>query len=337
MNSTERRKWVLLVPLAVPIFLGMAILACAAPSGDGDGFGVRNNYYLRHGDNYDGDQVIVANNIHLESGSSVEGDVTLVGRKADVDAAVQGDVVVVANRLDVGENAVISGDLTICVNDFTRNDAAQINGEIKRECSDSRQVSIQNVFRTGVNDWQNNFFLRLSSTFVGALFLGAIAALSSIFFPRPLSRMARAMHESPFTTGGMGCLTVLVAIGLTGAYALSLLLVLPLILLPFVLLGWILIGFASLLGWVALAEPFGRAVLRILRMYNQPPMIAAVVGGIALSLIIRVWSLFWFTGWITVVATILLSAFGIGAAVLTRLGTRPYPHAAQQVVRSTLE
>ncbi len=337
MNSTERRKWLLLVPLVVPVFLGLAILACAAPSGGGDGFGVRNNYHLQRGDSYSGDQVIVANRIHLESGSSVDGDVTLVGRQADVDAAVQGDLVVVANRLNVGKDAVIGGDLTICVHDFTRSDAAQISGEIKRECSDSRQVSVQNIFQSGVNDWRNNFLLRLSSTFVGALFLGAVAALSTIFFPRALSRMSLAMRQSPVTTGGMGCLTVLVAIGLTGAYALSLLLILPLILMPFVLLGWVLIGLASLLGWVALAEPFGRAVLRAVHMYNQPPMIAAVVGGVTLSLVIRIWSLFWFTGWITAIATILLSAFGLGAAVLTRLGTRPYPHPVQQVVRSTVE
>ena len=79
------------------------------------------------------------------------------------------------------------------------------------------------------------------------------------------------------------------------------------------------------MGWTALAAPFGVWVFRLLRMDHQPRMVAAAVGGIVLALLLRVWSVFWFTFWIGLVASIILGSIGLGAVILTRVGTRPYP------------
>jgi hypothetical protein len=122
-------------------------------------------------------------------------------------------------------------------------------------------------------------------------------------------------------------------------YAISLILILPVILLPFVVLAWVVIGLLSLLGWVALAEPFGRTLFRWLHMEPQPPMIAAAMGGITLTALVRVWSIFPFTEWIGLLATVVLGSAGLGAVVLTRAGTRTYPRSGPQpaVVRSKLQ
>jgi hypothetical protein len=167
--------------------------------------------------------------------------------------------------------------------------------------------------------------VRLSSTIAGSLLFGALAALGTVLFPLPLTRMSESVLRSPFAAGGVGCVTLLVAIGLTFVYSLSLLLVLPVILLPFVVVGWLAVGFLSLLGWAALAQPFGVWVIRRIGIDQQPRMVSAAVGGIALALLLRIWSVFVFTAWIGVLATLTMGSIGLGAVLLTHVGTRPYP------------
>jgi hypothetical protein len=59
---------------------------------------------------------------------------------------------------------------------------------------------------------------------------------------------------------------------------------------------------------------------------KQPRMVTAAVGGIVLSLLLRLWSVFWFTAWIGVLATAVLGSIGLGTVILTHVGTKPYPH-----------
>jgi hypothetical protein len=319
----QKRRW--LIPLGVLGSLLLTSLACVGGTREVDGFGLRRTYDLKEGEQRSGDQVILATTIKLRPESTIDGDATLIGQKVELGAEVAGDVVVVADRLTVKETAVIRGDLVMCVDNLTRENGARIDGEVKKECTESRHTSVSNLFESGFEDWQENFFVRLTSLIGGALFFGALAALSTVIVPRPLIRMSRSIRQAPVVTGGVGCLTVLVAIGLTLAYVVSLLLILPLILLPFVLLGWVLLGLLSVLGWVALAEPFGRFLFRMLHMDEQPRMVTAAIGGIALTVLVRMWSLFWFTTWIGALMMVMLGSVGLGAVVLTRLGTRSYP------------
>ena len=90
-------------------------------------------------------------------------------------------------------------------------------------------------------------------------------------------------------------------------------------------LGWFVISLLSLLGWVALAEPFGNRLFALFGIDPQPAIVTAAAGGIALTLLVRVWGLFWFTAWIGLLLTVVLGSIGLGAVVLTRLGTKPFP------------
>ena len=93
--------------------------------------------------------------------------------------------------------------------------------------------------------------------------------------------------------------------------------------LPLVILAWLVIGALSVLGWVALVGPFGVALLRRAGLEGQPHGHGAAVGSVALSLL-RVWSIFWFTAWIGLLATALLSASG-WARCCSRALARPIP------------
>jgi hypothetical protein len=325
MVPTQRPKRLWLAPLSVFTLLVLASLACASQSSRGDGFDLQRSYTLKNGEQRSGDQVILAYDIKLSPGSVVDGNATLTGKAITLGADVNGDVVAVADNLTVGDTAHVTGDLIACSKNFKLSPAARVDGQVKEECTNSGSASFTNTVESGWNTWRGSIFFRVSSSIAGALLFGALAALGTVLFPQPLVRMSESVLRSPFRAGGIGFLTMLVAIGLTVIYSISLLLVLPFVLLPFVMVGWMIVGFLSLLGWVALAQPFGVFLVRRLGMDHQPRMVSAAIGGIALALLLRIWSVFWFTAWIGLLATIILGSVGLGAVLLTHVGTRPYP------------
>ncbi len=327
MTAQPPNRWPLLVPFSVLILLVLSSLACVGVTDKAKGFELRRIFTLKSGQQRSGDQVFVAYKIRLEKDTAIGGNLTMIGRTITLDSTVQGDVVVVADRLTLGEDTQVNGDLVVCVKHLDEGTGTQIiGGKLKKECTTSNRVSFSNLVESAWNSWQGSLLFRVSASLVGALLFGALSALFTAVFPRPLVRMSESVYRSPFTTGGIGCLTMLVAAGLTVTYAVSLRLLLPLILLPVVMLGWLAAIVLSLIGWVALAGPFGIYLLHLLGMGKQPRMIGAAVGGIALALLLRVWSVFWFTAWIGLLATVVLGSFGLGAVLLTRVGTRPYPH-----------
>jgi len=159
---------------------------------------------------------------------------------------------------------------------------------------------------------------------VGALMFGALAALGTMFFPRGLARMSQALQQAPVLVGGVGLITVLIVVGLSLLYAMLLKFLIPLIFLPLVMVGWLGIAILSLIGWLALAEPFGVFIFRILRLDRQPRMIMAAVGGMTLAMLLRVWSVFLYTPWSFVISLLIFTAIGLGQVILTRGGTLPY-------------
>lgn len=328
INEHRRRRWV--IPLGILALLVLASAACVGQTGDISGFSLRESYNLKSGEQRDGDQLVIANQINLEPDSVITGDVTLLGNRVELGAQIEGDVVVIADQLRVADTTDIQGNLTLCVNTLKQDEAARITGTVKEECADSGRVSASNVVESGWRGWRQSALIRLGSAIGGALFAGIFAALSMFVLPAPMIRMSRSVRQAPVASGGIGCLTWVVAIGVTVAYAVSLLLVLPLLLLPLVIVGWLLLGLAVLLGWVALAEPFGRTVFRWLGIADQPPVIAAVIGGVLLTLLVRIWGVFWFTEWIGAVLSIVLGSVGLGAVILTRVGMRAYPPRAPE-------
>lgn len=313
---------------ALPAFmlvLMLVVTGCQTGAEDFDGFSVSSSYTLQSGEQRPGNQVVLAGTIVLEADSVVEGDVTLIGERVTLNADVRGDAIAVADRLIVGDNTRIAGDLVICAKNLERSDAARIAGQVREECNRGGRASAANTINSGWESWRGSALFRMGAVVSGSLFFGALSALLTAILPRPLVRMSESIHRAPVLAGGVGLLTMLAATGLTVVYGVSLLLILPLVLLPVVILAWLVIGALSVMGWVALVGPFGIALLRRAGLESPPRMVAAAVGGVALSLLLRVWSIFWFTAWIGLLATALLGAVGLGAVLLTRAGTRSYP------------
>ena len=325
---TGRKRHVLIIVAAVAgvfVLVALVLVAAVRSAPDLRGFSLHGTFTLGNGEQREGDQVIFANNAYMRPDSVIEGSATLVANHVEVEGRVSGDLVVIANDFVLADTAQINGDLSVCAKTFDQAPNAQIDGSLKRECSEGDRVTVNSAVESGASGWRGSFLFRFGGFLTGTLFFGGLAALATAIFPQRLGRIATSIRQSPGLMGGIGCLTVVVAVGLSVVYALSLFLVLPVILLPFAILGWLALALLAVVGWFALASIAGDAVLRRMGVTERTPMVVAAVGGIALGLLVNVWSLFWFTGWIGGLVSAVLGSVGLGAVMLTRFGSQTYP------------
>lgn len=313
------------VRLGLLALLAALLASCSFESDQLGGFRFDDDFHLRTGERLDGDRVWVGSRLAYDPGSHINGDVTLIADEVTFGGSIAGDLTVIASDFTFDSTARVTGDLTYCADQSRIQPGAQVDGALKEECAADRRTAVDHLFGAGPDRWQPSFLARLLGTLGRVLFLGGIAALGMILFPAGLRRMSSSVRAAPLAAAGIGCLTLVAAVGISVIYGLSLILVVPLLVLPVFLLAWLALGLALLVGWTAFAHPVGRWLLRRAGAGEPPPMVQAAVGGLALGLMVMIWDLFWFTGWIGTLATMIVSAIGLGAVILTRLGTRPYP------------
>lgn len=317
-----------LIRLGLLLVASTLLAGCSFERDQLGGFRFEETYRLRSGESLDGDQVWVGSNLALDQGSAVNGSVTLIGDRVTAGGLVSGDLTAIASDFTLDSTARITGDLTYCADRASIHDRAQVDGERRNECTNDRCSALDRGAATGGDRWQPTFLTRLLGVVGRTLFLGGVAGLGTVLFPAGLRRMSFSMRSAPYASAGIGFLTLVAAGGISAVYVLSLILVLPLLALPLFLLVWLALGLALLLGWAAFAHPVGGWILRRAGVADQPPMVQAVVGGLALGVAVTVWDLFGITSWIGWLAALIVSAIALGAVILTRLGTRAYPRRA---------
>lgn len=307
------------------LFLTLLLVAsgCTGDIGLGSALEIQDSYELTSGEQISGDRLIIANRVTLATGSSLDGTVTVIGDDVRMAGRILGDATVISESLQVSETAAISGDLRYCSSD-AEIPTGVVRGSLVQDC-DKGDVTLGSVVESGFDGWRDSLLVRGVTSLGSALLFGGFAALLTLVFPAPMSRISRSIRRSPLAVGLVGGMTILTAIGLTIIYVLSLVLLLPLALLPLVLLAWVALGVITLLGWAAIAEQFGRLVMVRLGFDQLPRMVDAAAGGIILGIILRIWSLFWFTGWIGWILSFVIGSVALGGVVLTRLGRKLYP------------
>jgi len=160
---------------------------------------------------------------------------------------------------------------------------------------------------------------------LGTLALTGMSALLVTFFPRQISHIEEAMRARPRRFGGVGIAAYGLAIGVFFALLLLLAILPPLglLLIPvFLILSLLLFGL-SVTGLVTLAVMLGDWLLRHTSKVPTPPLIAAVIGSILLSMGLAGIALLPFGVPISAVLFGAISSVGLGAALFTRIGTRP--------------
>ncbi len=281
-------------------------------------------FTLEEDDVLDGDLVVFGGNVTLERGSRVEGDVAVLGGNADVAGTVEGDIVIFGGSVDLTSTAVVDGDLATFGGTIERDEEATVRGNQVEGLSfdqDFRFPTFAKVWTNGYRyDWDNwllRFFIRAFKALATVVLITVIGALVAVFLPQPLERVSQAVLAAPAHSWLVGFATAILVI-LVGGGMIATCCLAP-IGGPIVLAGLI----AGLFGWVALGLIVGLKMLEQLKASNVTPVMAVMVGSALLSLIAAVADIVGggCLGWPLI---ILVGSFGLGAVVLTRLGTQAY-------------
>lgn len=161
-------------------------------------------------------------------------------------------------------------------------------------------------------------FSWLLSMLLRAFAYAILASLAVLFLEKPAERVRQAAVVQPFLAGGLGLVTLVLAVPVLSILAITI------ILLPVSFFLFLVVLVLGIFGWIAVGMEVGR---RIGTMFGKSwhPALAAGVGVLilmiaraALSAIPCVDGIF----------TILVASVGIGGLWLTRIGTRDYQNPA---------
>ena len=92
---------------------------------------------------------------------------------------------------------------------------------------------------------------------------------------------------------------------------------------PLTILALVALVFAVAFGWIAVGFELGK---RIAKVFGQDwmPALQVAVGTFTLTLVLGLFRVIWCVGWISWPIGMIVASIGLGAVLMTRLGTREY-------------
>jgi hypothetical protein len=270
---------------------------------------------VQNGGTVAGDAVVFGGSLNLQTGSNVNRNIAVFGGSVEIAGTVGGDVAIAGGSVHLSPSAVVNGTVRVAGGSVSQDPGSTVRGGISRENNASGFPRVFPPF-VGVNGY-NGFFNPIESLGVGlvqglitALALAALGALLVVFFPQPTRRVMETAQHSIGPSLGVGCLTLLVAPVLF--LLLLITIVGPVLLVLALAAAWIF-------GWIAVGYLAGERIVEAAKMREIAPMLAVVLGVLVLAIVGQVPCL----GWLI---SLLIGTAGIGAVLLTRFGTRPYPY-----------
>jgi hypothetical protein len=251
----------------------------------------------------------------LEPGSLVTGSVFVLGGNLEVGGEIDGDLVVIGGNASLGGSAVVKGDVVTLGGNVDRDGATIEGDEIRGE---NVTIPFDFEFDRLVNMPFRAFRFSAQARVLGYLFqsfvLAALAILIVMIWPGATNKVGAALVRQPAASAGIGILTAIVA------PVLIVVMMVTICLLPVGLLGIVVLLVAGLFGWIAIGLEVGQRIAIALDQDIQPVVIAGV-GTLVLALVILGFGFIPCIGWM---APALVGAYGLGAVILTRFGTRLY-------------
>lgn len=310
------------------LFLLVLLIVPASPayaqSGEPGKIVFGDNYTLESGEELNGDLVVFGGNVTVEEDADLNGNLVVFGGTISSNGNLNGDVVVFGGQISLDENAVVAGDVVTIGGQLTQADGAEIKGEVVKNVSPDIQIPSgripPDVTPPSVN-FDFNPFWTVAGIFYRAVILAALAMLVVVFLKPQMENVSQAIVSQPVMSGGVGLLTVFG--GPISIVVVALVMIITLILIPVaalvVFMGVLAIALAWLFGMIALGNEVGE---RFTQSINQSwaPAFTAGFGTFLLMLVGGAIGEIPCVGWLFVA---LIGFVGIGAAVLTRFGTRP--------------
>lgn len=244
-----------------------------------------------------GDLAVIGGEVRIASGATIQGSVWLLGGTCSVDGTVEGDVNALAGALSVGDSAVIRGKLHQAGSLLDVAPDARIVGGIAESTPEGM------AGRASVGS-------RLLGGARQALVVGVLGLLLGFWFARPIANTGRTAFRYPSVSLAVGLLA-----GVIGLIV-SVLVGFTIILLPLAFLMALQGLLAAVYGWFGL----GAAIARRLTP-GFPPPLRIGLGSLGVAMSVSVVSLVPLVGGLL---GLTMTAWGLGAALITRFGLRAF-------------
>lgn len=282
-----------------------------------DQFLIGEEFHLKQGEVVDGNVVGIGSNLILESGSVVNGNITLVGSTLTSSGIIQGDLNVFAGLSHLMNQAIVEGDINQFFHKVILDKDVKVIGEINAfsfpnfpaDRLASSAASISEFLRPKHVIW-----FQLSRILVMAL----LSLLVLLLFRQPTTATANHLMAQPLASWGAGIFTAL------GIPIIALTFIISIFLLPVGILLLLITLILTLYGWLVLGLVFGKIFQHWLHT-KWMLEIQCFVGALGLGLIFSAFNWLPCIGWLM---NFLLGCLGLGAVVLTRLGTFQAKHAS---------
>jgi len=313
------------ITLLVLLVLLLAPASPAYAQGGGPGklvFG--DNFTLKSGEELNGDLVVFGGNVTVEKDADLNGNLVVFGGTVSSNGNLNGDVVVFGGQISLAEKAVVSGDVVTIGGQLSQADGAKIKGEVVKNVSPDIQIPSGRIppdVKPPKININFNPFWTVAGIFYRALIIAALAMLVVVFLKPQMENVSQAIVSQPVMSGGVGLLTVFG--GPISIVIVAVIMIITLILIPVAVLvvfvGALAIALAWLFGMIALGNEVGE---RFTQSINQSwaPALTAGFGTFLLMLVGGAIGEIPCIGWLFVA---IIGFVGVGAAVLTRFGTRP--------------
>lgn len=257
--------------------------------------------------------------VEIQQGATVNGDIADFGSNFKIDGTVNGNIVTFGGNIALGSTAVVAGNISSMGGNITSQPGATVQGGVSNN-SGALAPPIPPVApprpftRPGFNPFEGMFSLgfNILGGIVTAIAFAALGALVVIFAPNATRRVSNAVQAKPLNSAGVGCLTLILL------PILCILLFITIIGIPVSFILGLLSAAAWVFGGIGIGLLAGEKILQAFKTRDVLPVLAVIIGIIVLMLIGQVPIIGWFV-------SLIVGLLGLGAVVLTRFGTRPYP------------
>lgn len=324
-------KRALLMSCLAVLLLLVAVSPAYAQEGEGNQTIFGRDFTVHAGESIRGDLAVIGGNVTVEEGGYIGGDLAVAGGNAEVAGEVRGDVAALGGDLHLASTARVHGSVVVLGGVLTEEEGAEVRGDkvqgllwpFSGRVEGPRPTLITPYVRLGaerppVLDLILGL-LRTAFVIVGLAVLGILLAL---FLPEQARRVGRAVVEAPLVSLGVGLLTALVAALLLPLLVLisTVLLLICIGIFGYALIALVVLALAAawIFGWIAIGWVAGERLLQAIGVRQPEPWMAAGLGVLLLSLLGAV-------PCVGLLVSVVVGSMGLGAAILTRMGTQRYP------------
>lgn len=313
-------KWIVWIVVLVTLCMvgGPVVLA----DGGGSDAIVGEDFVLESGDVWNHDLFSVGGHLTLEEGSVVNGNVAITGGEATLSGEINGDVVAFGGTVELTSSAVVQGDLVV-FGTVRQHPGAVVQGNTVHGLDATKKLSsmpwlldgqwmgLPGTDSSGAQPRANGALGVLRGLLILLMVL-LIAFLAETLLPRNVQIATQAMTNTWAITLGAGLLTAVLLVVLVP------ILVILCIGIPVAVVLLIAFVVCALLGWTAAGHVIGVQIAHAVNWQGRSPLFAPLLGTGLITLLALVPCI----GWLVVLGGV---SWGVGAIVLTRLGTTVYP------------